>query len=64
MNVCEYFSLIPYQLLINAGMPSNYYDLDIDQQFLFEYLLKEGVLCQSELHSCHEYIEELEQEME
>tara|TARA_R110000824_G_scaffold99052_2_gene236017 strand:+ start:3482 stop:3700 length:219 start_codon:yes stop_codon:yes gene_type:complete len=71
MNVCEYFSSIPYQLLANVGIPSNYYALDIDQQFLFEHLLKEharllkeNTLYQRELHSCHECIEELEQETE
>jgi len=70
-NVCEYFSLIPYQLLVNAGISSNYCDLNIDQQFLFEHLLKEhakllkeNALYQRELYSCHECIEELEEEME
>tara|TARA_Y100000593_G_C4256672_1_gene309984 strand:- start:624 stop:860 length:237 start_codon:yes stop_codon:yes gene_type:complete len=41
MNICEYYSLIPYQLLLNAGLPNNYYDLTIEQEFLFEYLLQD-----------------------
>jgi len=64
MNNCGYYNRIPFQILSNVGLPNNYWDLTLDQQTLFDYIIKDNVRLSSEREALEEEMNMLGYELD
>ena len=61
-SLIEYYNNIPYQLLVNAGLPTNFYGLSFDNRILFEFLLRDNAKLLDENKKLLEELDEAEGE--